>query len=254
MLEGFGKDDGRRAAAAEEYGKKFESIELDKFDDSEPPPKPVSDASSAGAPRPNYNAEDEISAPPTDSDDRPNLEPVSDNAHPPQNRRMPTQPPSSPVLELSDEDLPTKAHKAVPRDPEASQAPVATSVSNTAQPRPPTLGSRHSPAPVRRWLFSGDRVTNVLAGVAVGLLLMILPAKKFASNYETSQVEPMLTELAGAIEHPLGVEAGVVEAPEKIAARIHAGREKVRERYFMIWLLVGVPLGVGLGFAPRPGD
>jgi hypothetical protein len=94
----------------------------------------------------------------------------------------------------------------------------------------------------------------MLAGVAIGLLVMILPAKRLARAYEVGEVEPLLTDLEGAIEHPLGVEAGVVEAPEKIAARIHAGRDAVRNRYLMIWLLVGLPIGLGLGFAPRPGD
>ncbi|PRP95699.1 hypothetical protein [Enhygromyxa salina] len=250
LLEGFGKDDGQRAAAAAAYGKQFQSVELDQFDDAEPPPKPAAD-SSASRPRPNYNTDDEISAPAEDEGDRPNLEPVSDNAHPPQNRRMPTQPPSSLTLELSDEDLPTKAHRVVPRSAANSES---SEPSAAAQPRPPKLAPRHSPAPLRRGLFSGDLVTNLLAAVAVALLIMILPAKKIARNYETSQVEPLLTELDGAIEHPLGVEAGVVEAPEKIAARIHAGRDKVRTRYLLIWLLAGLPLGLGLGFVPRPGD
>jgi hypothetical protein len=249
LLDGFSRDDERRAAAAAEYGKQFQSVELDQFDDSMPPPEPrSSEDDDADQTRPNYSAQDEVSAPPDTV--RPNLEPVSDNAHPPQNRRLPTQPPSSLVLELGD-DEPTKVQRRPEPPPTPTPAPPEAATSKT---RAPTLPPRHSPAPVRRGLFSRDRVTNVLAGVAVGLLLMIFPAKKLARSHEVSEVEPLLTELDGAIEHPLGVDAGLVESPDKIAAKIHAGRDDVRRRYLMIWLLLGVPIGIGLGLAPHPGE
>lgn len=170
---------------------------------------------------------------------------------------MPTQPPSSLVLDLSSDDEVTQVHAVVPPAPATATATPSREPEPPAAATParaPTLGSRHSPAPVRRGLFSGDRITNLLAGLAVGLLVMIFPAKKLARSYEVSEVEPLLAELDGAIEHPLGVQAGLLESPEKIAARIHAGRDKVHKRYLMIWLLVGVPIGLGLGFAPRPGD
>lgn len=248
LLDGFSRDDERRAAAAAEYGKQFQSVELDQFDDSMPPPEPRS-SDDEDQTRPNYNAQDEVSAP---SDTvRPNLEPVSDNAHPPQNRRLPTQPPSSLVLDLGD-DEPTKVQRRPEPPPTPTPAPSEAATSKTRVP--PTLPPRHSPVPVRRGLFSRDRVTNVLAGVAVGLLLMIFPAKKLARSHEVSEVEPLLTELDGAIEHPLGVDAGLVESPDKIAAKIHAGRDDVRRRYLMIWLLLGVPIGIGLGLAPHPGE
>jgi hypothetical protein len=107
---------------------------------------------------------------------------------------------------------------------------------------------------VRRGLFSGDRITNLLASTAVGLVIMIYPAKQLAHSYELRNVEPLLVDLEGAIDHPLGVQAGLVADPQKIAAQIHEGRDNVRQRYMAIWLLVGLPIGLGLGFAPRPGD
>ena len=246
-LEGFGKDDGRRAAAAAKFSKQVGSTGFDKFDDSVPPPPPKQQHNEVTTPAPS-------SAPPPVSAARPNLEPVSDNAHPPQNRRMPTQPPSSLVLDLGPDD--SGPHRRDPEPADEQALPQLDSADAEARPPPPppTLAPRHSPAPVRRGLFSGDRITNVLAGVALGLLVMIFPAKKFARSYEVREIEPLLTELEGAIEHPLGVEAGLVESPEKIASRINDGRDKVRKRFMMIWLLIGIPIGLGLGFAPRPGE
>lgn len=173
---------------------------------------------------------------------RPNLEPVGDDAHPPQNRRMPTQP--GLVLALDDEGATQR------EEPSPSPSPAGP----LGVPPPPTLAPRHSPAPVRRGLFSSDRVTNLLAGAAIGLLIMILPAKRFAASYEEREVEPRIADLRGVLEHPLGVEAGLVEHPDDVAAEIHAGRRKVRRRYMALWLLVGLPVGLGIGMIPRPGD
>lgn len=249
LLEGFGKDDARREAAAAEFGLAFGDLELGKLDELDelepelaaPKPQPQPKPKPAQAkPVPDAKLElrlDEVAMPGADAPARPNLEPVGDDAHPPQNRRMPTQPPSALALDLAELRPPSQA--------EAEAKPL---------PPPPKITSRHSPTPVRRGMFSMDRPTNLLAGAAVGLLLSIFPAKKLARSYEVSEVEPQIAELEGAIAHPLGVEAGVVEDPRKIAARITDGRKKVRQRYITIWLLVGLPIGLGLGFAPRPGD
>ena len=252
MLEGFGKKDAASEAATAEFGRQFAGLDLEQLDaavediplaDSEPEPEPE--------PEPEYEPEYETEALPPypggavdlqlDTSDRPNLEPVGDDAHPPENRRMPTQPPSALTLDLGDLRPPSQA------------APTATAPADDP-PQPPKLPPRQSPAPVRRGLFAMDRPTNLLAGAAIGLLLAIFPAKKFARNYEVSEVEPMIVDLEGAVDHPLGVDAGLVEDPKKIAARIDDGRKKVRRRYMTIWLSAGLLLGAGLGFAPRPGD
>ena len=268
LLESFGESGAQGDAAVAEFGQQFAGLDLDNLDagldEPEPEPKPKAKPKPAAKakPKPKPKAkpvqkpqpdlelrlDDEISLPDPDTEDRPNLEPVGDDAHPPENRRIATQPPSALadlVLELDETRPPAKKEEpAAKPEPSAQQGPAA----------PPTLAPRHSPTPVRRGLFSMDRPTNLLAGAAIGLLLAIFPAKKFARNYEVSDVEPLLAELEGAVEHPLGVEAGLVKDPRKIAAEIHAGRKKVRRRYVTIWLLAGLPIGLGLGFAPRPGD
>ncbi|MFO7566476.1 MAG: hypothetical protein R6X02_27790 [Enhygromyxa sp.] len=231
-FSGLAKDDERRAAVAAEYQQKLASIDLDaleQIDDDEPPAQ----APAAPAALPTHPAADlrEPGRP-----NRPNLEPIPEQAHPARNRRIPTQPPSALALDL---------------DP--AEAPAAGAVS------PPKLAPsvpliRQSPAPVRRGLFAIDRPTNLLAGAAVGLLLSVFPAKKLAESYETREVEPLLTELESSVEQTLAVEAGLVERPESVAARIHDGRKQVRRRFMLVWLLAGLPIGLGLGLAPRPGD
>ncbi len=252
MLQGFGKPDGKRDAAVSAYGKQFEVSDLE-LDEAAEDPIEMARRSAGKDATPSEKPTAGVGL----SDVRPTLEPISDDTH--RHRRLPTQPPSALALEL-DIDRPPEQAASEPASSEPAAARPMTSapivpVAPVAPARPSsTVGSRQSPTPVRRGLFSGDRVTNFLASAAVGLVIMIFPAKQFAQNYEISKVEPMLADLEGAIDHPLGVQAGLVADPQKIAAQIHEGRDDVRRRYMAIWLFVGLPLGVGLGFAPRPGD
>lgn len=225
-LSGIAKDDERRAAAAAEYGRQLASFDPDalELDDGPAEPAPVIEPVTLPA----YPSE-------PGRPNRPNLEPIPEQAHPARNRRIPTQPPISLELDTSEPGVP-----ATP-DPLGHRPPV-------------TPVSRQSPTPVRRGLFAIDRPTNLLASAAVGLLLTVYPAKKIAESYETRKVEPMLTELANAVEQTLAVEAGLVESPESVVARIDEGRSKVRRRFVLVWLLAGLPISVGLGLAPRPGD
>jgi hypothetical protein len=261
ILQGFGKPDGKRDAAVSEYGKQFGGSDFELLDDAEDPSEMARRAagkSATASAKPAPTASAKPAATPVigtadTSDVRPTLEPISDTTH--KHRRIPTQPPSAFALEL-DIDRPSDpaSERAVSERSAARPATSAAAGSVAPSRLPPAHASRQSPAPVRRGLFSGDRVTNLIASVAVGLVIMIYPAKQLARSYELRTVEPMLTDLDGAIDHPLGVQAGLVADPQKIAAQIHEGRDRVRQRYMMIWLLVGLPIGLGLGFAPRPGD
>jgi hypothetical protein len=248
MLEGFGKPDGKRDAAVSEYGKQFGDAQFELLDDAEDPSETARRAAGKGATASAKPAP--ASARASTSDVRPTLEPISDDTH--RHRRIPTQPPSALVLELDIDRPPDRP------SPERSAASPATATSappvSVAPRMPPTHASRQSPAPVRRGLFSSDRITNLLASAAVGLVIMVFPAKQIARSYEARNVEPLLADLDGAIDHPLGVQAGLVADPQKVAAQIHEGREHVRRRYMAIWLLVGLPIGLAIGFAPRPGD
>ncbi|HVI00790.1 MAG TPA: hypothetical protein VM869_18865 [Enhygromyxa sp.] len=222
---GIPKDDERRTAAAAEYQKQLAELDPEaiELDDAPTPVAPIT--------LPSYPSAEP--GRPT----RPNLEPIPEQAHPAGNRRIPTQPPISLEVDASDDG-------SAPSSGQLGYVP------------PPPIKSvpRQSPAPVRRGLFSIDRPTNLLAGAAVGLLLTVFPAKKLAESYETRTVEPMLAELEKSVEQTLAVDAGLVESPESVAARIHDGRKHVRRRFLLVWLLVGLPIGVGLGLAPRPGD
>lgn len=157
-----------------------------------------------------------------------NLEPVPDDAHPPGNRRVPTSP-----------------HLAL----DSSAGPGVAAMAAAAARSP-------SPAPSgRRVLFVSDPLTNLLIGAALGLAVMMIPARQIAERYEKQHVAPLITDLEGALDHPLGVEAGLVEKPRSIAGRIEEGRKKTRKRFFAVWILIGAPLGLGASQIPRvPSD
>lgn len=223
---GIAKDDERRTAAAEDYQRQLASLDPEaiELDDAPTPVAPITLPSypSAEPGRPN----------------RPNLEPIPEQAHPAKNRRIPTQPPAAIALDLES----------------ASDESASSEQVGHVPPSPIKHVARQSPAPVRRGLFSIDRPTNLLAGAAVGLLLSVFPAKKIAEGFETRELEPKLVELEKSVEQTLAVEAGLVESPESVAQRIDDGRKQVRRRFLLVWLLAGLPIGVGLGLAPRPGD
>jgi hypothetical protein len=232
ILDGFGKPDGKRDAALSEYGRQMEHVDLEILDEAEEDPTEMARraAGKTEAAMASAALAAKLSAKSDGASDR-------------------TQPSSNAPLALDMDD-----HMPVATARPAAEVAKPSSTSTSSSLSIPTLGSRQSPTPVRRGLFSADRITNLLACAAVGLVIMIFPAKQLARSYEVTKVEPLLEDLQGAIDHPLGVQAGLVAAPEKIAAQIHEGREKVRQRYMAIWLLVGLPIGLGLGLAPRPGD
>lgn len=158
------------------------------------------------------------------------LEPVSAKAYPP----APPQPAAQPVAPVA-EDGPTR--------------PLPHLAAGSA-----SSGLRPSPAPRRRRLLSGDPLTSVLLGVALGLALALWPAKRAAERVEQAQIDPQLVDLEAALTRPLRAAASQVEAPEAIVADIDAARERVRWRFVLVWLVGGLPAGIGLGLAPRPGD
>ena len=248
ILDGFGKPDGKRDAAMSEFGRQMENIDLEMLDEAEEDPEEMARraAGKSAAAVASATLAAKLSA---KSESAPSsLEPVSDDAH--RHRSVPTQPGTSLSLDI-DQQSPEWKPQATPIP---STSTASSSGNLSASLSAPSHSSRQSPTPVRRGIFSADRITNMVGCLAVGLVIMIYPAKQLARSYEVRKVEPLLADLQGAIDHPLGVQAGLVTEPEKIAAQIHEGRDSVRQRYMAIWLLVGLPIGLGLSFAPRPGD
>jgi hypothetical protein len=236
------KSEAEQAAVVAEYQRQLDSVDLEALEEIEDQPTAAIDRATS-SPRLYKPPSREASV-----TSRPNLEPVDEDTHRPENRRTPTQPPD--VLSLAVDGI---TEEQITR----AQAGASASATTNPQIAPPPSYSRASPSPVPAGapgLFGSDRTTNLLAGVAVGLLLVVFPAKKLAQSYETRTVTPRLTDLQTSVAQPLAVGAGLVEAPEAIVASIEASQSKTRQRFGLIWLLVGVPLGLGLGFAPRFWD
>jgi hypothetical protein len=223
-VQGFGNDPKRLAAATAAYGEELSRALTDDTDvagllDDEPTrPHPIVPEPAAV------------------------LEPVSEDAHPADQRRVPTQP-----------ELLSEALAAIAAGPKPTLSPEPSTPTSARVPEPKLIGPNRSPSPVplRMGLFSADRVTNLLAGAAIGLVIMIVHAQKLARSHGQELLTQPLLELTDSIDHPLAVDAGLLRKPQAIAAEIEAGREATRNRYFMIWLLVGLPIGLGLGLAPR---
>lgn len=200
-------------------------------------------------------------------DERAVLEPVSDEAHPV--RRHPTNPQlltealaavaagREVELELGDGADPARkpASAATPStgitaEPSApSRAPEAPAL-RAPEPRP-IVPRSPSPVPLRSGLFSSDRPTNLLIAAAIGLLLSIVPARQLARSHAQELTTQPLLELKDAIDSPLAVDAGLLRKPAAIAAQVEGARGEVRKRYMLVWLLVGLGLGAGLGVVPR---
>jgi hypothetical protein len=212
----------------------------------------------------------QIVAPDVDADaevdERAVLEPVPDEAH--SVRRHPTNPQlltealaavaagREAELELGDGAEPSRRPASKPASPPASASTAEPSVADeapairTPEPRP-IVARSPSPVPLRMGLFSSDRPTNWLVAAAIGLLLAIVPARQLARTHAQEITTQPLLELKDAIDSPLAVDAGLLRKPAAIAAEVEAARGEVRKRFMMVWLLVGLGLGAGLGLAPR---
>lgn len=204
-------------------------------------------------------------------DERAVLEPVPDEAHPV--RRHPTNPQlltdaltavaagREAELELGDGAEP--ARKPASKPPSSSPMPSTGSAEPSApslapaapalrapEPRP-IVPRSPSPVPLRSGLFSSDRPTHWLIAAAIGLLLSIVPARQLARSHAQELTTQPLLELKDAIDSPLAVDAGLLRKPAAIAAQVEGARGEVRKRYMLVWLLVGLGLGAGLGVVPR---
>ncbi len=229
-VQGFGNDPSRLAAATMAYGAELgralpDDVDVHQLLDDEPT-------------RPHQIVSEPVSEP--TASQRAVLEPVSEDAHPVEHVRMATQP------ALASEAL-AAARELEPMIPPLTATPMVERV-----PEPPAA-VRRSPSPVQVGigLFSADPITNWLAGAAIGLVLTIIPAERLARAHAHELLNQPMLELKDSIDHPLAVDVGLLRKPKLIAAEIEDARAAVRTRYLMIWLLVGLPIGLGLGFAPR---
>jgi hypothetical protein len=230
-VQGFGADPNRRAAANATYREELDRALADdadmQLDDERTQPHPVVPASSSST--------------------RAMLEPVSEDAHPADQRRVPTHP------ELLSEALAAIAAGPRPSVTPYPAVPEPAMAASKRVPEPAIIGPNRSPSPIRIrvGLFSTDRLTNLLASAAIGLALTIIPAQKLARAHGQALLVQPLLELTDSIEHPLGVDAGLLRKPQAIAAEIEEVRDATRTRYLSIWLLAGLAIGLGLGFVPR---
>lgn len=96
-----------------------------------------------------------------------------------------------------------------------------------------------------------DRNGGILAGVAVGLLIAAVPATRLGAEVVDDRRSTLLTELEASVTDPLGVEAGEVRPEREIRADLVSVGSEGTSTFVKWWLLVGLPLGAGLGLYRR---
>ncbi|TPV93140.1 MAG: hypothetical protein B7733_22070 [Myxococcales bacterium FL481] len=149
---------------------------------------------------------------------------------------------ASPALSLS--ALPPSPGVAADR-----QAAVCPS-----QPAPPNGSAAHERWGGRRGPCFDDVIASRITGLALGLALALAPAALTTYALADADLEPRLAELKDAIDRPLAVRAGRVRAPQVIAAEIHNAERRVVRRFWLTWLIVGLPLGAALAVVRRPAS
>lgn len=131
--------------------------------------------------------------------------------------------------------------------PESAQPKAALP---TPAPRPEPTAPRRAPGE-KIGLFGEDRIFGFLVGGAIGLLVGLYPAMRSAQGMIEEQTRDALAELEDAVDRPLAVRAGEVRAPGEIAADIEREYGPARSRFWVVWLGIAIPVGVGLGLVRR---
>lgn len=96
-----------------------------------------------------------------------------------------------------------------------------------------------------------DRITSVLAGLALGLLLAIWGGDHFASETVAEQRDLLLVELKESATNPLSVDAGDIRAVAEIKTDLAEVGSNGTGTFMRWWLGLGVPIGLLLGLVQR---
>lgn len=149
-----------------------------------------------------------------------------------------TKPRSAPVSAGPGPMAPAAAIQPAPMASASQSAPAY------AAPRAPlnTGGSMREP----RGIFLGDEIANYLAGVAAASVLCLLVAFAVTRASKRESIVTLEDEISESYRLPLKVEKGDVRAPDKIQAELDELYGSARVQ-FMLILLLGVPIGLGVG-------
>lgn len=115
--------------------------------------------------------------------------------------------------------------------------------------------ARRSPVvtPERRTLFGTDPLVAWLVGAAIGLFVGLGPATYSAAQLHDAKTADLFAELESVVDQPLAIRAGTVRAPAAVRGEIEATYGATRNRFFLVWLAVALPITLALGLIRRPG-
>jgi hypothetical protein len=96
-----------------------------------------------------------------------------------------------------------------------------------------------------------DRVTSVLAGLALGLLVSMWGGNHFATEMVDEQRDVLLTELKESAMNPLSVDADDLRTLPEIKADLAGVGEAGSGTFMRWWFGLGIPLGLALALIQR---
>jgi hypothetical protein len=96
-----------------------------------------------------------------------------------------------------------------------------------------------------------DRVTSVLAGLALGLLVSTVGGNHFATEVVNEQRDVLLAELKESAINPLSVDAGDLRTLPEIKADLAGVGEAGSGTFMRWWFGLGIPLGLALALVRR---
>ena len=79
-------------------------------------------------------------------------------------------------------------------------------------------------------------------------------AARGAQRAEREELLPREDDLSKVVERPLAARAGAVKTPNEVAAELDEAYRGVRLRFVLTWFAVALPVGLALGFIPRPAS
>jgi hypothetical protein len=130
-------------------------------------------------------------------------------------------------------------------------ARVSASPPARSQPASPRAVPSYGRGGASNRLFSPDPIANYLFGVAVGLAIGMVIAFVVVRMWSRGDVLALEEELAVSYTKPLQVESGESRTPAAIEDDLEGAYGRSRWFFLLTMIVVGVPVGLGLGHFKR---
>lgn len=189
----------------------------------------------------------------------PPLDPTAPFVPPPSSRSMSTRPTRPDPIVVQTAPPPTRGGPAPDPDleldlaavrrPSASEltGSVSAAVADTSTSASWSQTRVYQALAPPRRLLGTDPVSTLSFGLAIGLAVGILVALATTRGVTGERLLPLEEELAQALSRSSDVERGRLRPPAEIEADLDTALAESRRRFFLVWLITAVPVGLVLG-------